>query len=87
MRNSFRELEINCQLNPRNKSTLTMMSHGKRGTTWEFECSKAIVDEDKEQGYSIICNFTKEECPVYLNLLRQAEEMSDEEYESLKKIN
>lgn len=83
MRNTFRELETECQLNPNERATLTMANHGLLGTTWEFECSKAIIDESKEEGYDVICNFTQETCPVYLDLLTKADEMSDAEYEAI----
>jgi hypothetical protein len=84
MKDGFRELEMKCQLNGHNEVRLTIQNHGKIDVTWDFECPKATIEDDRNNGYSATCNFTKKDCPIYLDLLRQAEEMSDEEYQEIK---
>ncbi|MBW2982632.1 hypothetical protein KY343_07140 [Candidatus Woesearchaeota archaeon] len=84
MKHRFRELEVECYLtHPKERPTLTMVDCGTSRVNWEFECRNAVIDEEvapPEKDYvirefNVMCKFTNQTCPVYLMLLRQAEEM------------
>jgi len=91
MKHRFRELEVECYLtHPKERPTLTMADCGTSRVNWEFECRNAVIDHEvgapwKEyalNNHRVLCKFTGESCPVYHMLLRQADEMTDEEYEA-----
>ena len=81
MRNESRELEMNCQVNK--ESTKLIVKKGSRLPTWYFECSNATIIDSRHTGYDVTCKRSQKTCPIYLHLLRQA----DEEYEAIKSKN
>ena len=83
VKNLARDLEIDCDLNPGNKSTLTALRGEEGLTEMDFRCSMGIIDDSKKEGYSVTCKLTKKDCPIYPHLLEQASGMSQEEYEAI----